>query len=65
MDDDLEKYAVVTDSPVEKVAGAAPVLPACPWCGGVCEVHGMVRKCPSHGTAPFEPKERIDGKEGR
>jgi DNA repair exonuclease SbcCD ATPase subunit len=43
----MEKYAVETV--LDKLASSG-----CPLCGRELEQHGMVTKCPEHGTEPFE-----------
>lgn len=54
----MEKYGVETKDDGEKsaaaenVAGDAPNH--CPICGKPVETHGTVKKCPEHGSEPFE-----------
>ena len=47
----MEKYGVVTQEPVEKLASEKG---KCPKCGAELIKEANVPKCPIHGTAPFE-----------
>ena len=51
----MEKYGVEETSDDTKTA-TTPVCPK-PGCGRDTEKHGDIRKCPVHGTEPFEKKD--------
>lgn len=48
----MDKYGVDT-AKEDKTADADP---KCPSCGKPVETDGEVRRCPDHGTEPFEKK---------
>lgn len=52
---DMEKYAV-EEVPEETKTASTDSCPE-PGCDKVVEKHGETRKCPDHGTKPFEKKE--------
>ena len=55
----MDKYAVVQDQGDGKTASKRDT---CPECGQELEKNASVKKCPTHGTKPFEPKETPDAK---
>lgn len=57
----MDKYAVVQSSDGNgKTAAAKGNCPE-PGCGKPLEKEASVKKCPEHGTKPFEAKEGKDG----
>lgn len=60
----MEKYGVAQKpEPIVEVKHASlkPKVAVCPWCGVTARVHGDVRMCPTHGSAPFEYESVSDG----
>jgi ribosomal protein L37AE/L43A len=51
----MEKYGVtVEEPPKEAVDKSKKEEPTCPECAKELEKDANVRKCPKHGTKPFE-----------
>lgn len=51
----MEKYGVDTRRDGDEKEAADDKK--CPSCGAVVETHGDVKKCPVHGSEPFEKKD--------
>jgi hypothetical protein len=59
----MNKYGVDQDimqEEDEKFASevSATIKNLCPECGAICEKHGKVLLCPTHGSAPFEKEKK-------
>lgn len=50
----MEKLGVEETPENDKTAASKGT---CPECGSALDPNSTVRKCPTHGTKPFEPKE--------
>lgn len=58
MADNMEKYGVEEEPEDNEKTAEQPKCPE-PGCDELLEKHGSVRKCPVHGTEPFEtPSEK-------
>jgi hypothetical protein len=61
----MEKYGVEENKRKEKKdKEASAEEEKCPACNTEVETHGKTRKCPVHGTEPFE-KENTEGEDDK